>query len=146
MDAASVTARRGVVTLGGVLERATGQSVPDFARDHLFGPLGIQRVDWQFTPLGMAMTGGGLGIQSRDLLKLGQLYLNGGEWKGKRIVSEKWVKTSTQPQVRIDEETEYGYLWWLKAFPESRSSRHIPCPVPGVTRCTYSRSWIWSSS
>jgi CubicO group peptidase (beta-lactamase class C family) len=107
----------GVVALGGVLERATGQSVPDFAHAHLFAPLDIQRVGWQFTPLGMAMTGGGLSLQSRDLLKLGQLYLNGGEWQGKRIVAETWVKTSTQPQVRIDEETEYGYLWWLKAFP-----------------------------
>lgn len=109
----------GVATLGGVLERATGMSVPAFAQEHLFAPLGIEEMQWHITPTGLAMTGGGLHLMSRDLLKLGQLYLNNGIWNGTRIVSEEWVTASTQPHVRIDEQTEYGYLWWLQAFPST---------------------------
>ncbi|HET8842510.1 MAG TPA: serine hydrolase, partial [Ktedonobacteraceae bacterium] len=109
----------GVATLGGVLEGASGMPVPAFAHEHLFAPLLIEEMQWHITPTGLAMTGGGLCLRSRDLLKLGQLYLNNGIWNGTRIVSEEWVTTSTQPHVRIDEQTEYGYLWWLQAFPST---------------------------
>jgi len=55
-------------------------------------------------------------VQSRDLLKLAQLYLDGGMWKGEKIISKDWIKNSTKPHVEIDDETEYGYFWWIKSF------------------------------
>ncbi|HET7405028.1 MAG TPA: serine hydrolase [Candidatus Bathyarchaeia archaeon] len=106
----------GAVTVGGVLERATKMPLEEFAKKYLFDPLGISNVEWQYTPLGSASTAGGLGLRGRDLLKLGQVYLNNGTWKGKRVVSQEWVKTSTRPHAQVDEETEYGYFWWLKKY------------------------------
>jgi CubicO group peptidase (beta-lactamase class C family) len=106
----------GPTTLGPLLERATQQSVGDFARDNLFTPLAITHVKWQFQPLGAAMTGGGLNLRSRDLLKLAQLYLNGGTWSGRRVVSADWVARSIAPHANAREDTDYGYLWWLPTF------------------------------
>jgi CubicO group peptidase (beta-lactamase class C family) len=106
----------GPTTLGPLLERATRQSVPDFAQAVLFKPLGIDTVKWQFQPLGSAMTGGGLQLRSLDLLKLGQLYLNGGRWQGRQVISEAWVRRSLSPHANVREDTDYGYLWWLQTF------------------------------
>ncbi len=106
----------GVVLLGGIIERSTKMTVDDFAKKYLFGPLGIQKVEWQITPMGMVMTGGGLGLRSRDLLKIAQLYANGGMWNGTRIISSEWVEKSTKPHANARENTDYGYLCWLQKF------------------------------
>lgn len=120
----------GVFTLGQVVARAAKQPVDEFAAQHLFAPLGIQKAEWFYSPLGLAMTGGGLALRSRDLLKLGQLYLNGGTWNGTRVVPEAWVKTSIRPHARIDETTEYGYLWWLKTW-KSGDRQYPSCYMTG---------------
>jgi len=106
----------GVFTLSEVLEKATGMRTDRYAQEKLFGPLGITDAVWVYSPLNIPQTGGGLRMNSRDLLKIAELYRAGGEWHGKRIVDEAWVKASTRPHARIDDETEYGYLWWLKTF------------------------------
>lgn len=106
----------GVTLLGPLLERVSRQSVPDFAAANLFKPLGIDKVKWQFQPKGAAMTGGGLQMRSVDLAKLGQLYLDGGRWEGKQVISAEWVRRSIAPHAHAREDIDYGYLWWLQKF------------------------------
>jgi CubicO group peptidase (beta-lactamase class C family) len=106
----------GVFVLSEVLQKATGERTDLYAQTRLFAPLGIGDAQWVFSPMNIPQTGGGLRLTSRDLLKFGQLYLNGGVWQTKRLLSESWIHASTEPHAQIDDETEYGYLWWLKTF------------------------------
>jgi len=106
----------GVFVLGQVVAKAAKVPVDRFAAETLFGPLGIRGATWPYSPLDLAQTGGGLRLASADYAKLGQLFLDGGSWAGKRVVSEAWVRESVKPHVRIDADTEYGYLWWLRSF------------------------------
>jgi CubicO group peptidase (beta-lactamase class C family) len=112
----------GVFTLSEVLQKVMGERTDHYAQEKLFAPLGILDAQWVYSPLNIPQTGGGLRLTSQDLLKIAQLYLNRGTWQGKRIVDESWVRASTQPHARIDENTEYGYLWWLKAFKSGQQS------------------------
>jgi CubicO group peptidase (beta-lactamase class C family) len=112
----------GAFTLSEVLQKVTGERTDRYANDNLFQPLAIANVSWVYSPLNVPQTGGGLRLTSRDLLKLAQLYLDGGQWRGRQIVSESWVRASTRAHARIDETTEYGYLWWLKSFKSGEKS------------------------
>jgi CubicO group peptidase (beta-lactamase class C family) len=114
----------GAVVLGDVLRIVTGLPADEFADRRLFGPLGIRSVRWVYSPLGLPMTGGGLRLRSRDLLRLAQLYLDDGRFEEGRLVPSSWVDASMRPHVRIDDRTEYGYFWWLRTF-ESRG-RKLP--------------------
>lgn len=121
--------------LSGILVRATGQSVLDFATENLFAPLGIkvenslsfqnkkeqmafnQSTDmngWVSDPMGIHTAGWGLTLTPMDMAKIGQLYLNGGIWEDKQIVSSKWVEDSTMEHSRWKKTNlSYGYLWWV---------------------------------
>jgi CubicO group peptidase (beta-lactamase class C family) len=113
----------GVVMLGVALERSVGERLSDFARRTLFEPLGVEQAEWQLTPLGQTSTAGGLLLTSRALVALGNLALE----KGAGIVPAAWIAESTRAQVRIDDATEYGYLWWLRSF-----AGHASCYMTGT--------------
>lgn len=115
----------GVFVLSEVLKRTTGMGADDYAQQKLFTPLGIapENVTWVYSPLGIPQTGGGLRLTSPDLLKIAQMYLDGGKWNGKQIVAESWVRASTTPHAAINDHQEYGYLWWLQSFTRATDGR-----------------------
>jgi CubicO group peptidase (beta-lactamase class C family) len=112
----------GVFILSEVLAKTTGLRADKYAEQKLFAPLGISNAMWAYSPLNVPPTGGGLRLTSPDLLKIAQLYLDRGEWKGERIINEEWVRASTTPHAEINGHQEYGYLWWLQSFKASDSS------------------------
>jgi CubicO group peptidase (beta-lactamase class C family) len=98
------------IVLGEVIHKATGQRPDEFAKRHLFEPLGISDYVWLKYPSGIVQTGGGLYLRPRDMAKIGQLVLDGGRWQGKQIVPEAWLRESTKKQAP---DAQYGYQWWL---------------------------------
>lgn len=93
----------GMNLVGAALTLRSGQWLPELFHETVAGPLQFGTYAWNLMPTGEGYMGGGARLQSRDLLKLGQLYLGKGEWNGRRIVSPDWVARSTKPQVVIDE-------------------------------------------
>ncbi|MCH7562898.1 MAG: serine hydrolase [Gemmatimonadetes bacterium] len=107
------------VLLGKVLREATGQRIDQWAKERLFEPIGITDFHWKITPDGEADTEGGLYLSTEDLARIGYLFLRGGEWNGRQIVSREWVEASTSPVVRDvapdngRPDPGYGYQWWV---------------------------------
>jgi|GEM_PF-378802 len=99
--------------LSAILTRVTGMSELAFARAHLFGPLGIQEVEWPTDPHGHNTGGFDLFLHVRDMAKIGYLFLREGWWGDQQVISREWVRRSTAAQVQVDERQEYGYRWWI---------------------------------
>jgi len=111
-----------------ILSKSTKTSTLDFAKQNLFEPLGIQSAYWHQDPQGYYIGGFGLGLSARDLAKIGFLYLNNGYWDGQSIVSEYWVKESTDQQIQAPSHPiygrfGYGYQWWVKKVDGCSSFR-----------------------
>jgi CubicO group peptidase (beta-lactamase class C family) len=100
---------------GAILRSAVGMDVAQFAEASLFGPLGITDYSWTKYPDGSIETDGGLALRSRDLAKIGQLFLNRGMWDGTQVVSEQWVTESTKERLRFGRGNRWGYGYhWMQ--------------------------------
>lgn len=115
------------VLLGKIIREATGQRVDEWAKERLFEPIGITESYWKITPDGEADSEGGLYLATEDLARIGYLFLRGGEWNGRQVVSREWVEASTSPVVpdvapnngRPD--SGYGYQWWVPSHSDGEA-------------------------
>jgi CubicO group peptidase (beta-lactamase class C family) len=100
--------------LSALLTKATKVSTLEFAQRHLAGPLGMPLSPWVRDPQGIYFGGNEMHWTPRGMLGFGELYLNGGRARGKRIISEGWTKESLKPRTRSTwSGREYGYGWWI---------------------------------
>lgn len=112
------------VLIGKILREATGQRADEWVRERLFEPIGIDEFYWKITPDGEADTEGGLYLAAEDLARIGYLFLRGGEWDGRQVVSREWVEASTKPVVpdvapdNGRQDQGYGYQWWVPAHQD----------------------------
>ena len=101
---------------GQVIAKAAGRPFVDLVSELVGAPLQMSQYYISLDPLGSAYMGGGARFVARDVLKLAQLYANGGTWNGRRVVSEAWIRESTQPLVPMGT-NQYGYLWYVVEYP-----------------------------
>ncbi|MGW8267402.1 MAG: serine hydrolase domain-containing protein [Longimicrobiales bacterium] len=99
------------------LSEATGLSTLDFAHAHLFDPMGFSGASWLQENRGYYTGGMGLRITARDMMKFGQMFLDGGVYRGTRILPMSWVSESTAQHLSTRDAIPfgpgYGYLWWV---------------------------------
>ena len=91
--------------VGGALTEATGTWLPELFRRTVADPLQFGEWHWNLMANGEGYLGGGAFLLPRDFLKIGQTFLDGGLWNGRRIVPEAWVRESTKPNVEVTPET-----------------------------------------
>ncbi len=106
--------------LTAIASDAAGMPAQEFAEQELFGPLGIDGARWLTDRNGQALGGWGLQLSAREMAKLGYLFLRGGTWDGREIVTREWVAAATARHTSTDSPFGhgYGYQWWTHAkFP-----------------------------
>jgi CubicO group peptidase (beta-lactamase class C family) len=113
-----------------ILERVIGYSAYDFAIKYIFKPLDFESYGWM-TQNGVIFGSHGLVISARDMAKFGMLFLDQGEFNGRRIISSAWINNSVSMHINITaffEEygfTGYGFLWWIWELAQFNG----PCAV-----------------
>ena len=107
------------VLVSGIIQQASGMDIDQFAKKYLFDPLEIQKFRFWHGNGGPANNGMALlFLTSRDLAKIGQLYLEGGIWNGEQLLPKNWVREAALNPIIANHWDNrfyrfgYGYLWW----------------------------------
>jgi len=114
---------------GRMLEKAVGMSIRDYLYEKFWGPIGMDKPQWDADFKGHTFAASDLYLDIVDMVKLGELYAGGGVYRGKRFLSEEWIKTAGSCHVAsshinpagnaIDEEEGYGFYFWINHGAEN---------------------------
>ncbi|WP_430111376.1 serine hydrolase domain-containing protein [Paenibacillus sp. B1-33] len=153
-----------------LLTSCTGIRADDYAKQHLFAPIGIEHYRWDISPDGHAAGHIGLYLSGRDMLRFGQLILDNRIHKPSnhegskgidRVVPAEWIIESHCPYSSgLPAYGAYGYQWWLHRLGNedaacavghggqviyvipSRSMTVVFAGCPRVCRWRHPRRWM----
>jgi len=100
------------MVLAGIIKKATGFHIDEFGEEYLFDPLGIEDYRWEYQQDGLPIAMGGFWMKPRAMAKIGELFLRGGVWDEKRILSDTWIRASFTEHKTVNDDWDYGYQWW----------------------------------
>lgn len=103
--------------LSAVLTKVTHATASAYADRVLFGPLGIAAPQWPSDGQGHSLGNTGLRLSSRDLLRIGELYLHGGRWRGRQVVPADYLRLTTRRVTNVGGGFGYAYGWWTLSRP-----------------------------
>ena len=105
------------VLMGEVIKNVANQSVDTYIINTLLKPLGIKNYEFQYSPTNEVMTGGGLKLRSRDLLKIGELVRANGVFQKNQLIPRDWINDClTVHRIDNDSGAGYGYYFWNFQF------------------------------
>ena len=108
--------------LSAIISELTDQTMMEYLSSRLWEPLGIEQVFWETCPQGITKGGWGLFLCPEDAAKIGQLLLQDGVWRGRRLISSEWIKKATSSRIDVPKEMGfdgYGYQVWMGERPGS---------------------------
>jgi CubicO group peptidase (beta-lactamase class C family) len=120
--------------LAAIIQKVSGKPIDAFAREYLFGPLGIERFQWLTVSATSEMpsAAAGLRLRSRDLLKLGLLYQQEGKWNGRQIVPVWWADSTLQEHIDrngLGGKGGYGFQFWVFPYQLKDGIDEVPSCV-----------------
>lgn len=121
--------------IGMILERVTGKSVTEYLQEKLWSPLGMEYAgSWSINAekSGLEKMESGINARAIDFAKFGSLVLHGGNWRGRQVVSSRWIEQATQPEDKpsdyydndpffVSQGHYYKYFWWGSRRPGGKS-------------------------
>lgn len=96
-----------------LIQRELKQPLQPWAKQQLFDKLGFSQYRWDTQPDGVPEGSARLWLRPRDMLKLGVLYLQQGQWQGEQLLPSGWVQQMTSRQA-TSPAGDYGYYFWLR--------------------------------
>ena len=101
-----------------IIQKVSGQPMDEFAKEHLFKPLGIREYYWYRNAKNITGGMGNLYISNYDFAKLGLLVLNQGKWGEQQVISADWIDQISTKRLNLSEDGSssdyyYGYFWYI---------------------------------
>lgn len=149
---------------GLVLTRIAGEPLEVYFKRRIADPIGMNAAAWDWgdhsTDRGVVVNGGsGNGnkhvlITAREMARFGLLFLNGGNWNGKQLISRTWVDQATAVQVpallswghsasEIDGRGVYGFNWWRNGTRADGRSLWPGAPPATYAACGHNNNRLF---